>query len=891
MIRIPQPLPLSSKLLGVLSFLPRPLSEGVEPARSRGERAWSAAFRAGEIVPSLRLLCLLLAGLVAQTTPLGAQNGDPDPAMLGEIAGSVIDAESREPLEGATVRLEWIGAGSSANGPGRERASTTSAGGGYKFSGLAHGQYRLTVERLGYTGATVEVDLRSASASRLSVGLQTRPIELEPLAVLGGRPEPYGRVQPTGSAESGGALLIDRLRQERYLVSDTRELTHSEVLAAVTLAETDLFRALQRVPGVSTRDDYTATMWTRGATWDQTRVYFDGLPLYNPTHAGWLFSAVNPDAVSSASFHPGYRSAAWGEGSAGVLDLRSRSGRAGGAVRGTAEVSLASTRLALDGEIPGTGMTWMVAGRRSYVDLLSVMAEGFIGEEDLNIPYDFTDVAGRVDAELGRGWQAEASSIFEYDHLRGDIPGFLEGNRGRWGNRLARVTVGGPLGPFLTRATAGGTDFSTLIFDKETGRQSDVATLPSLENAIRHRTVAFEIEPRRDARTGQRGWAVGAQLMRDSVSYDGPFSLIGVLAAGGARDSLTHTPFKYGSALSHTALWGEKRWELGRHLTALTGLRLEVGDSVWNGGSYRLAPRGALRAEPAEGFALTAAWSRGFQYTQDVSPAAGPIGPQLHLSAIWVLASPARAFPAVRTDLATLGAERSWGDGWSAIANLYDRRSSGLKIPNPAPGAVSVGRDPDAEAMNAARGAELTLRRLTGRWTGSLGYAWGTSKMQSQPRIEGGEAYEFPSSADIQHGFDATALARLGESVRLGGAFTYGSGVPFTRLLIGSGSEESTRPRLGEPNAMRTPAYASLDLMVEYEQRFSNWLVSGYLQIRNVTNRNNAVTYAGTWDCPADGPLRGSGSFVDACTGSTGITDRFEPGLPRLPMFGFRIAF
>ncbi|HUE96910.1 MAG TPA: carboxypeptidase regulatory-like domain-containing protein [Longimicrobiaceae bacterium] len=835
-------------------------------------------------LPRLLALCIGLHGGTA-----AAQASSPG-EQTGEISGRVIDSETREPLQGASVVLETVSVDGGSPGSGfrsEPRLIITESDGGYRFTGLPPANYRLDVSRIGYIGAGLEVDLRSAPASRLSVGLETDPIELAPLAVVGGRPEPYGRVEPSGSAQSGRGLLIERTRQERYLVSDTRELTHAEVLAAVTLAETDLFRALQRVPGVSTRDDYTATMWTRGASWDQTRVYFDELPLYNPTHAGWLFAAVNPDAVASASFHPGYRSARWGEGSAGVLDLRSRSGRPGGQVRGNAEISLASTRLSLDGELPRT--YWMVAGRRSYVDLLSSIIGGFVGADDLHIPYDFTDVAGRVDVRLGGGWQLEASSIFEYDHLRGDIPGLLEGNRGRWGNRLARVALIGPVGPLRAKVTAGGTDFSTLIFERAES-PGTTPTLPTLENGIRHRMLAFEVEPERRTGTGVSGWTLGMQVMRDSVSYDGPFSLIGAIAAGVRPDREAVTPFRYGNALAHSALWGEKRWSLGPSVNVLTGLRLEMGDSVSNGGRYRLAPRVAMRAEPGGGLALTAAWTRAFQYTQDVSPAAGPIGPQLHLSAIWVLASPARVFPAVQTDLATAGVEQAWGDGWSVLANVYDRRSTGLKIPNPTPGPVSAGRDPDAEASNEAWGVELSIRRITGQWTGSLGYARGFSWMRQQPRTPEALGHEFASSSDIRHSFDATALARVGSGVQLGGAFTFGSGVPFTQLLI-DGSADGASLRLGLPNAERTPAYASFDLMVEYERRYTDWLISGYLQIRNVTNRNNAVTYAGTWNCPAEPPVSGSPTYREVCSGSSGVTHRFEPGLPRLPLIGLRIAF
>jgi hypothetical protein len=812
------------------------------------------------------------------------------PSGTGAITGRVVDSETRLPLQGASVFLERVhhpAVGSAAEGTASpmSRAVVTGADGRYHFAGLDAAEYLIVVARLGYVVTTVVLDLRAGQAPGLSVGLEVDPITLAPLRIISGSPEPYGRTQAPIVSEAGARLLTDRLRQERYLVADAREMTHAEVIEAITLAETDLFRALQRVPGVNTRDDYTATLWTRGAPWDQTRVFFDGLPLYNPTHAGWLFSAVNPDAIGAASFHPGFRSARWGEGAAAVLDLRSRSGRNGKPVQGNAELSVASARLALDGELSDRG-NWMLAARRSHVDLLSGLLAGATGKGDLHVPYDFSDVVGRLDGRLGGGWHVVGSGIIEYDHLRGEIPGLLKGNRGSWGNRAGSIALSGPIGPLQGRISGGGTNFSTVIYEKQSAGAIRETTLPALENAIGHRMLTLEIEPAPGGR-GHRRWVAGFQAMRDSVSYDGPFSLLGALVAGGARDSLTHAPFTYGSVLSHNAAWAEHRWSMGGHLHASTGMRLEFGDSVHNGGRMRWAPRLAVRADLTNRTALTGGWSRAFQYTQDISPAAGPIGPQLHLSAIWVLASPARAYPAVRSDVSTVGLEHYWGDGWGALFNLYRRDATGLKIPNPAPGPVTVGRDPDAEATNEAVGYEVTARRIGGRWTASLGYTFGRSHLVLQPRDPELPDLRFPASADIRHGVDAMGILRLSPHLRTGAAFTFASGVPFTRLILGDSIRGQNPPRLGEPYAERTPPYASLDAMVEYSRAFRGLNLGGYLQLRNVVNRTNAVTYSGSRACTETMPA----DIRDPCADGAGAVDQFERGLPRLPLVGIRLAF
>src|SRR5207245_6958546 len=108
-------------------------------------------------------------------------------------------------------------------------------------------------------------------------------------------------------------------RRGRFLASDTRALTGADLTEAVTLGETDPFRALQRLPGVATRDDFTAELWTRGGRWTDTRVTFDGLPLFSPVHVAGVFAGVDPDPVGSACVYPAVRPAASGGGGAATL--------------------------------------------------------------------------------------------------------------------------------------------------------------------------------------------------------------------------------------------------------------------------------------------------------------------------------------------------------------------------------------------------------------------------------------------------------------------------------------------------------------------------------------------------------------------------------------------
>lgn len=828
-----------------------------EPGRAPRRRRFAAA-----------LLIAAALGAAAGLVPVRPLSAQQTPST-GTIHGRVVDAESLHPIEGATVRLK------ATTPEGDIRTVAADSAGEYRFNAVKPGRYRLEISRLGYIPNTLEVELRSHVPARVSMGLPVEPVRLEPVGIEARRNPPFLRVAAPSDSAGMAQMGWMSFRPGGHLRLDTRSLTHTDVVEAITLAETDLFRALQRTPGVTTRDDFTAMLWTRGASWDQTRIYLDGMPLYNPTHAGWLFAAINPDAVGEVVFYPGARPARLGEGAAAVLDLHTRGGNPG-TVRGRGEISVASARMAFDGGLPSGAFNWMVTGRRTYVDLLARMASAAIDNDAWHIPYDFSDMTGRVDGELF-GFDYVASGIFEQDHLRGGIPGVLQANRGKWGNRSGRVAVGIPLGGLRLQLAGGETRFRASILRDERARlRGDEPTLPPLESVIRHRSVSAELAPR-----VQGGvlppWRVGFQEVRDAVGYEGPFSLLGELAVVLPRDSTPQSTLTLGSYLAYQALWGEVRFGLDA-LAVEAGLRIERGDSLLNADEFRMAPRLAANLTLDSRTVLSAGWSRMWQYTQDIAPVAGPLGPQLHLTHLWVLAQSA-GYAAIRSDLLTAGVERSFGDSWMIGVNGYLRLATGVEVPNPDSGVVVPDRDPSVQATNRAHGLEMLLSRRGPRWSGSVGYTVGSSRMRAQVIDPDTALFRYPAPADIRHAIDAMLSVRPVESVRLGGVFTYGSGVPYTRLLLPGAGEAGRRVEVGAPNALRTPAYASLDLVVEYARAIGPWELVAYGQLRNALGRGNTVTYAGSSRCAG-----GAGCVA-------GVRDRFEAGVPRLPLFGVRLNF
>jgi len=818
---------------------------------------------------------------------LAAQEAPGEPGF-GSVSGTVVAAETGQPLPGALAVLEAAAGSvlvSQSGGPFLVRSLTATADdtGAYHFTGLPSGSYRLLIRHLGYHPASVAVELGRDAPFRLSVGLVVNPIRLEPIVSRALRADPYGRTRDAPEERSRGSLDAEAWRRERFLEGDAAVLTHANVVEAVTLGETDLFRAMQRLPGVSARDDYTAGLWTRGAPWSQTRVYFDGLPLFNPVHAIGLFAGVNPDAVGVAAFLPGARPVSFGEGAAGVVDIESRSAQPG--MRGLAELSLVSGHGEGDWGSADGRTALSVSARRSWADLATRLAESLGADTGTWIPYSFYDVTTRFNTDLGGGYALEASGLVEEDQVHGQVRELLRGTSGTWGNQLGRASLLAPLGRWRARYTLGASRFDGTIKPMASlgAALADAPTHGPTRNGITVLTASAEVAPA--SGDPENHWSAGIEMSALRQHYVGQFPRPYPVVV--LPDTLL-----LGQRLTTLAAWGERRLGLGHGVTLEAGLRLDAHPNVPNAAAVGVAPKIAIRVSPARvPVTVSAAAERSWQYTQALAPAGPSVGPDLYLTDVWLLAGD--TVPALRADIATAGVEVRLGGAWVASANGYLRHTTGMAVPEPGPGPLTAARPIFVSAVNDARGVELSVRRLAGAWTVAGSYSYGRSSLAARSALFP-IWYRYPSPADRRHVANFTAMIRLGPSLRIGGAATWASGAPFSRFLLGPApcagggtcpAQDSTALYIESPNAVRAPAYAALDLLVDWSRPVGRVRIGAFAQLRNVLNRANAVTYTGSVSqCSASHPP----TLVPI---GGGVCDRFDRGVPLLPLAGVRVAF
>lgn len=848
------------------------------------------------INPTLRSIqwagATLCAALVL-AVPLAGQAGA-EPAMADRAAersllqGTVRDAASGVPIPGATVVLRPDAAGAfpgPASGSAfatATRAAAAGPDGSYRFEGIPPGVYRLYATAYGYRPYSLTVEVRRPGATGVSLGLDAGPLMLEAVRARGQARGPYEAAWAFGADADAARLLATDLRRRRYLTTDARELTHADVIEAVTLGEPDVFRALQRLPGVTTRSDYTAELWTRGAPWAQTRVYFDGVPLFNPLHALGMVSGIGSSAIGAAWFHPGVRSAGMGEGAAGVVDLQSRRAAGAGELNVLGDLSLMTTGLALDQRVLDGRAGWMLSGRRAYLGWLAGLASRARGDDEGGgFPYGFSEVAGRVDARVGDETVVEASWLWESDELSGEGIRSVDPMAARWGNTVGRITLAHRAGRLDMLNTLATSVHHSWVGQEGTQPEYHTPTARRFsESRVEYVGVTGRLSPEPVSLAGP-AWSVGYGLEHYRVGYFGPHALpiprpsswLAPAAPGesGPRGS---APLWWDSALPVATVWGERAWSPDDRLSFQAGLRIEASDELLNTSPVRAAPRLSARFSPIREVSISAGAGRVYQYTQALAPGGVHLA-SLVSSDVWLVAGP--NIPAIRSDVATLGLEAWIAPARVATVNTFLRRAVGVASPDPRPGPV-FDRPTFVAGENLAYGIEASVRQLAGPLTGTASYSLTRSTMTAA-------GLSYPSAAERPHVFDVTALFRARPSLRLGGAFTAATGVPFTRVISNAddcrtepGCDLDGLPWSGPPHALRAPTHASLDLLADWSALIGGAEVGVYLQIRNVLGRDNGTIYTG----------EGSGCESAECVGGE-LSNLYERGVPRLPVLGVRV--
>ncbi|GAB4403863.1 MAG: TonB-dependent receptor [Microscillaceae bacterium] len=741
------------------------------------------------------------------------------------VSGYLRDAQTGETLIGATVAVEELNTG-----------ATTNAYGFYSLS-LPAGSYTLAFSYLGYEPARQTIDLKANL--KVDKELTESNTQLKDIVV-------------TGVAED------ENLAQVQMSVNKLNIETIQKIPAL--LGEVDVIKSIQLLPGVSTVGEGATGFNVRGGGVGQNLVLLDEAPVYNSSHLFGFFSVFNPDAVKDVKLVRGGIPAQYGGRLSSILDVRMKEGNSK-RFAASGGVGAIFSRLTLEAPIVKDKASFIVAGRRSYIDIL---ARPFLNEDLRNSDFNFYDLTAKAN------WNINANNqVFLSGYLGRDVFNADNVFSSNWGNATATLRWNHL---FNDRLFANFTAFYS-NYDYALGFQDEEGGDDSFDWESRIITYSFKPEfsyylsPQNNLTFGgqllvyefEPGSATGVSVGEVSeIKLDKKYALEGALYLGNEQNIGKRITLQYGLRYSFFNYTGEgTAYEFAEPETP--GTRRDVIDSEefdqWESIKvyHNLEPRFALNYRLNEQIALKASYNRMAQY--------------LHLVSNTVASTPLDVWtPSTNNirptllDQYAIGYFHNFRDNsleFSVEAYYKDYRDLVGYIDN-ADLLLNFFLEGDLlRGDGRAYGLEFYLRKKTGKLNGWLAY----TLARTEERFEGiNQGDWYPARFDQTHNINVVAFYDLNPRWSFSANFVLISGTPatFPTSRFGFQGIEGVPHNAEERrNNYRIPVYHRLDLSATLNGKKTRkdgrprknedyWVFSVY----NVYNRRNpfSITFRNNRD-------------------------------------------
>ncbi len=249
------------------------------------------------------------------------------------LSGYVTDAKNGEAIIGARIAI-----------PSLKTATVTNTYGFYSLT-VESGKHTVEFRSAGYPVESKEIDLTNDVAYNLEIGSDTK--DLQEVKV---------------NAKKGDNVNSAKIGQIELDVEKIKTLP-------AFMGEVDIIKTIQLLPGVSSVSEGGQGFYVRGGGPDQNLVLLDEGVVYNASHLFGFFSVFNADAVKSVNLIKGGIPANYGGRLSSVLEVNMNEGNYKKfKVKGG--LGVIASRLTVEGPLKKDKGSFIVSGRRTYIDLL-----------------------------------------------------------------------------------------------------------------------------------------------------------------------------------------------------------------------------------------------------------------------------------------------------------------------------------------------------------------------------------------------------------------------------------------------------------------------------------------------------------------------------------------
>lgn len=746
------------------------------------------------------------------------------------ISGYVNEKGSRENLPGANIYVAELKAGATSN-----------AYGFYSIT-LPADTFDLAISYVGYKPQVYHIKLNSNI--QLDFSLESNSV-LDEVVI---------------SAKS-----IESISDDVQMSKIELPVDQIKSLPAL-LGEKDVLKAIQLLPGVQKGSEGSSGIYVRGGGPDQNLIILDDATVYNASHLFGFFSLFNGDALKSVELTKGGFPARYGGRLSSVIDMQMKDGNKE-KIKAEVGIGLISSRLTIEGPLKKDKASFLISGRRTYIDflarpLIKKYAEGTIAG------YYFYDFNAKLNYILNYKNKLYLSGYFGKDRFYARDE---EKDPTYYSKTDAELAWGNATGTLRWNHLVNSRLFSnvSLIFSnykfginvKETN-SNDFFNL-KYSSGIRDYSVKadFDYFPNTDHKIKMGIMATYHQFRPSALVYDDTYT--GKLN----KKTLIET--------TETAVYAEDDYKINSRWRANAGFRL----SNFNvkGKSYvNPEPRLSLRYAIKKTLSLKASYSMMNQYLHLLSnsgfglptdlwvPATNRVKPQ---RAQQVALGLAKDLKIKEADF-LVSLEGYYKKSKNIIG--YKEGASFLNVTDLDPTNTAKYTYEDAVTSGSAEsyGAEFFFQKKAGRLTGWVGYTlswtWLTFK-----EVNFGE--RFPARYDRRHDISVVGIYKLSDKISLSAVWVYGTGnaitlplatyqvfdhtsqfqgvsVPQSAINHGYSTQLNnyfpTVNDYGSKNSFRMAAYHRLDIAIQFHKIRKKYERIFELGFYNTYNRKNPFYYS-----------------------------------------------
>jgi len=722
------------------------------------------------------------------------------------ISGYIKDESNGEYLIGANVYIKETLKGVSTNQ--------------YGFFSLTidKGKHVIVASYISYENKEVEIDLNKNT--KLNILLKPESFTTDVVVISAERQDKNVKSTEMGTVD----FKIERIK----------------TLPAF-LGEVDILKTIQLTPGVQSGGEGNTGLYVRGGGPDQNLVLIDEAVVYNASHLFGFFSVFNADALKNVTLIKGGMPANYGGRLASVLDISMKEGN-NQKYEVDGGIGLISSRLTVQGPIKKDKCSFLVSGRRTYID---VVAKPFVRKSSpfKNSGYFFYDLNAKANYILSDKDRIFISSYFGRDvfSMKSSTASFS--NSVSWGNATASLrwnhvfseklflNISLIYSDYIFDFDARQTDFDIALHSgiKDYNAKLDFSYYP---NAL-HK-ILFGLNYINHTFTPNNASARVRDVELDLGEHIELFSHEGALYI---NDEYEIT--------DNLAINGGLRYSFFQHIGPFDRYILDEFNKVSDTIKYKknenvktynhLEPRFSVRYTLNASSSLKASYNQNYQYIHLASSSAVTLPTD-----IWVPSTDV-VKPLFGIQYAIGYFKNLFNNKFETSLELYYKTMDNLiEFKEGAAPEDNINNNIDNNftfGKGESYGGEIFFNKKVGKTTGWIGYTLSWT-MRNFPEINAGKP--FPAKYDRRHDLSVVISHDINEKLNIAAVFVYATGNALT-LPIGRYFIEGTIVNeYGDRNSFRMAPYHRLDLSVNYLHKKTEKFESSFnFSIYNAYNRYN----------------------------------------------------